>query len=183
VLGAGLVLASQAAAAAEPTGAVQPHSLGLGDLYARPVGPKGLEYSDRAQALDGQRVCLNGFMVRQASPVPWSFLLSPVPLQLHEREYGLAEDLPPTSIHVFLPRNGPPVVPHRSGLHQVVGTLRLGPQEQADGRIAAARLEVGVADLPLFTFATQPVGAGGTNSPAGTNATVAVSDKHLPQPR
>src|SRR5882672_2473916 len=67
----------------------------------KPIGPRGLEYSDKLRALDGKKVRMLGYMVNQSQPVPRTLLLSPVPVTLHEEEYGLAEDMPATIVHVI----------------------------------------------------------------------------------
>ena len=81
-------------------------------------------------------------MVRQAQPVPWAFILSPVPQSLHEREYGLCDDLPMTAIHVFVPRSSQPMVPRLNGPVAVTGILELGGHEEADGRVSTARIRI-----------------------------------------
>lgn len=106
----------------------------------KPVGPRGLEYSDKLRALDGKKVRMLGYMVNQSQPVPWTFLLAPVPVTLHEEEYGLAEDMPATIVHVITQTNATPIVPHTPGLLLLTGTLGLGNREEPDGRISTVRL-------------------------------------------
>ena len=69
--------------------------------FFKPIGPRGLEYTDKVRALAGKKVRLLGYMARQPEPKPGLFLFTPVPLQMNEHEYGLAEDMPATLIHVF----------------------------------------------------------------------------------
>jgi hypothetical protein len=110
------------------------------DLIRFPVGPLGLEYAEAAKALDGKKVRLLGYMVRQSQPQPWTLLLSPVPLTLHEREYGFAEDLPPTVVHVFTQKHSTPILPWTPGPLLLTGTLSLGPRAEPDGRTSNLRL-------------------------------------------
>jgi hypothetical protein len=112
------------------------------DLFRSPAGPAGLEYSARAQALAGKPVRITGYIVRQSQPIPWAFLLSPIPQSLHEREYGLCDDLPVTAIHVFLPRSAQPLPPRYSGPVSVTGILELGGKEEADERVSVARIRI-----------------------------------------
>lgn len=105
-----------------------------------PPGRYGLRYSTRARGLDGQRVRILGYMARQDEPVPGAFLLAALPIVLHEHEYGLADDLPPASVHVFVPEERDRPVPWTPGLLLLTGTLDLGPREEPDGRISAVRL-------------------------------------------
>lgn len=136
----------------------------LDRLYVQPAGRRGLEFTAEARELNGKRVRLTGFMVRQTQPIPWCFLLSPVTLTLHEREYGLAEDLPATALHVFFPRVLPPVLPWERRPLIATGVLSLGNREEADGRISSARLQIDQVE-----FAGRPtLGTFQTSSP-GTN--------------
>jgi hypothetical protein len=113
--------------------------LKFGEIF-KPVGPLGLEYSDKARSLDGKKVRILGYMVRQSEPVPWAFLLAPVPVTLHEKEYGLAEDMPATLVHVTTRRDATPIVPHTPGPLLLTGTLSIGNREEAGGRISSVRL-------------------------------------------
>ena len=112
------------------------------DLFRASLGASGLEYTERATALAGKRVRLHGYMVRQTQPIPWAFILSPVPQSLHEREYGECDDLPVTAIHVFLPRSSPPIPARHIGQVTVTGVLELGGHEEADGRVSPARIRI-----------------------------------------
>lgn len=131
----------------------------ISDLFRKPVGPRGLEYSEAARALEGKRVRIAGHMVRQTLPIPFAFLLSPVAQSLHEREYGLCDDLPGSTLHVFLPKGPQPVVPFRPGLVAVTGVLELGPHEEADGRQSVARLRVADRSPASFLAVTNFVPA------------------------
>lgn len=137
--------------------------LAFTNLYVMPIGPRGLEYAESIRTLAGRRVRFDGYMVRQASPIPYTLLLSPLPLTLHEKEYGLAEDLPPSAIHVFLRKSSTPFLRPIRGLLSVEGTLELGPREEGDGRISNARL----VDAHLMI---------------GTNVFPAISEKSGPTP-
>ena len=116
--------------------------LSFQEIYRTPVGPLGLEFSEKARGLIGKKVRILGHMVKQTQPVPWAFLLSPLPMKLHEREYGFCEDLPAQTIHVFMQKNSTPVVPFTPGFLLLTGTLELGAREEADGRISYARLQL-----------------------------------------
>jgi hypothetical protein len=115
--------------------------LALGDLFA-PIGERGLEYSAKTRALDGKPVRILGFMVSQDHPVPGTILLAPFPFQLHEAEYGLAEDLPASLVHVLVPDRRDAIVPYTPGLLLLTGDLAIGPREEPDGRISTVRLSL-----------------------------------------
>jgi hypothetical protein len=126
------------------TAKIPPAPEGVTDVkfgeFFKPIGSRGLEHSDKLRALDGKRVRILGYMVKQSRPMPWTFLLSPVPVTLHETEYGFAEDMPATALHVFTPRNATPIVPFTPGLMLLTGTLSVGNREEPDGRVSTVRL-------------------------------------------
>lgn len=117
---------------------------GVADLDFRellaPIGRRGLSYSEKARALDGKTVRLLGYMVGQDLPADGRLLLAPYPFQLHETEYGLAEDLPASTVHVIVPDRAGEKVPFTPGPLLLTGRLELGPREEPDGRISTVRL-------------------------------------------
>jgi hypothetical protein len=56
-----------------------------------------------------------GFMVAQDAPLPGRLLLAPRPQQLHQSEYGLADDLPATTLLVEAPADAGRVLPFTPG--------------------------------------------------------------------
>jgi hypothetical protein len=112
------------------------------DLHQMPVGPRGLEFSERALALNGQRVRMLGFMVREDIPVRGRLLLAPYNFTLFTAEYGHAEDLPPSVVHVHLTEETNHRVPFTPGLLLLTGVLELGNLEEPDGRVSAIRLRL-----------------------------------------
>ena len=115
--------------------------LDLGEIFD-PIGDRGPSYSARVRALEGRAVRVLGYMVGQDQPVPGTILLAPFPFQLHESEYGLAEDLPPAVVHVLVPDRKDEVVPFTPGLLLLTGQLEVGPREEPDGRISTVRLQL-----------------------------------------
>jgi|GEM_PF-1800069 len=114
--------------------------LKFNDFFRRPIGPRGLEYSDELRSLEGRRIRILGYMVRQDLSVDHCFLLSPVPQTLHEDEYGLADDLPAAALHVFTTSEAPAHTPFTPGLLLLTGKLSLGNRLEADGRTSTVRL-------------------------------------------
>jgi hypothetical protein len=117
-------------------------------------------YSEKASKLNGKQVRITGYMVKQAQPTPWVMLFSPVPQSVHEREYGLCDDLPVTTIHVRLPKGPSPFIPFQQGLVAITGTLELGAKEEADDRTSIARLIMPPGKpsiLSITNFVTAPV--------------------------
>lgn len=120
----------------------------FGELIHGRVGDRGLPVSDKAKSLDGKRVRILGHVVRREDNTS-GFLLAPLPLQLHDEHYGLADDLPPTTVFVSAAPKSKNVVAYKRGLVLVTGTFSVGNREEPDGRISTFRIE---ADAPSKTL-------------------------------
>jgi hypothetical protein len=116
--------------------------LKFSEFFRQPIGPRGLEYTEKLRHLDGRRIRILGYMARQAKPADHCFLLTPRPLTLNEIEYGHADDLPATALHVFTTKDAPAIAPYTPGPLLLTGTLHLGNRLEADGRTSAVRLEL-----------------------------------------
>lgn len=115
--------------------------LNLKEFYKFPVGPLGLEPTQKLLALKDKRVRVTGYMVKEEEPSAGLMMLTPLPVSLAEKEDGPADDLPPATLFVHLPsadKNKP--IAYRQGLWQLTGTLKLGNQEEANGRRSYTRL-------------------------------------------
>ncbi|HEY6226000.1 MAG TPA: hypothetical protein VI282_02650 [Verrucomicrobiae bacterium] len=127
--------------------AVQAESAKIADvnfseLLAPRVGDRGISISPKAKSLDGKKVRIVGFMVRQDDRKPGRFLIAPVPVQLHDEHYGLADDLPATTIFVSTPRADKPVIQYTPAPLTVTGVFSVGNHEEPDGRISIFRMEM-----------------------------------------
>ena len=122
-----------------PAGVVE---LKFRDVFKLPVGPKGLEPTDKLLALDGKRVRIVGYMVRQSPAPKGTFLFSPLPVSLGDEDEGLADDLPPATLRIDLgAKTTDLAVPMLSGLLQFTGTLHVGMRvDPATGRSTSAQL-------------------------------------------
>jgi len=114
--------------------------LKFSDFFVSPVGPRGLEVTEKLRGLDGQRVRMLGYMVRQDHGVAGRFLFAALPVQLHDHDSALADDLPPATVYVTVPTCRDQHVPFASGLMLLTGTASVGAQEEHDGRISLVRL-------------------------------------------
>lgn len=145
----------------------------LTELLVGSNNGSGVDYSPRARQLDGKLVRVNGYMVRQASPIPWAILLSPVPQSAHEREYFLCDDLPISTIHVFLPKSAQPLVPFHPEMVAIIGRLELGGRAEADERTSMARVFVKPGQVDAMVSVTNlvrtPSPAVDSSLLAGTN--------------
>lgn len=132
--------ASQTAAAAQANLAL----LSFKDFFKFPVSARGLEISPQLQQADGKPVRLIGYMVKQENgSQPGQFLLTPRPVQMSEHADGDADDLPPATVLVKLaPEQSTWLVPHARGLIELQGTLSVGRQEAADGRVTWVQLQL-----------------------------------------
>lgn len=128
------------------------------EFFRNPVGPRGLELTQRLSDLSGKRVRILGYQVKQSRPTPWTLLLAPMPLVSNEVEFGLAEDLPPNVVRVFVPRDHRPVVAHSKGLLLLTGRLEVGDREEPDGRHSLVRLHLD-RDVPAPMEASKPLSA------------------------
>ena len=146
--------------------------LKFGDFFVTPVGPRGLELTDKLRQLDGQRVRILGYMVRQEESAPGSFLLAPIPAQVHEHDNGLADDLPASTLHVLSPSHGGQVVPHTPQLLLLTGTLQIGNRPEPGGRISTVRLTIDRIARAAAPRQTVPAGKGAErliSRPSSTN--------------
>ena len=156
------VASTSTAAPTNPAVTLPPAPPGVTDLrfneLFKPIGSRGLEYSEKVRALDGKKVRMLGYMVNQSQPAPRTFLLSPVPVTLHEEEYGLAEDMPATIVHVMTQTQATPIVPYTPGVLLLTGTLGLGNREEPDGRISSVRLALDPPTPEQRAALLQPAG-------------------------
>lgn len=116
--------------------------LKFNEFFVNPVGPRGLELTEKLRSMDGKRVRIAGFMAHQSLPTERCFLFSPVPVMMHEHEYGFADELPASTIHVFTSPESPAEVPFTPGVLLLTGTLSVGSRAEADGRNSLVRLQL-----------------------------------------
>ena len=117
--------------------------LKFGDFFKRPVGPRGLEATPLLRSLDGQRVRIVGYMVRQDSTlgVTGLLVLAPLPVTMGEEDESFADDLPASALYVHLAEaQKAQRLPHMPGLMALTGTLQLGAAAESDGRRSMVRL-------------------------------------------
>jgi len=138
---AALSLLAAAFSAPASAALAAPAELRFADFFAMPIGARGAEIKPALLALDGQRVRITGYMVRQEQAMAGHFFLTPRPVSMSEHADGDADDLPPTTVLVVMPtpddRTEP--LPTR-GLLRLTGALQVGRHEMADGRVVWVRL-------------------------------------------
>lgn len=164
--------------------------LSFEDFFQMPVGPRGMEFTDKIKALDGKRVRLAGFQVveivgvcnsevnanspaRKAramfeASVPGRLMIAPMPDSVNFGHYGLCEDLPPQIAFVTVPEFYGQAVPQHPGPLLVTGILDLGNKPEPDGRVSAVRITL---DPTPKTSSTIPSAAPVTASSKSTTTT------------
>jgi len=116
--------------------------LKFSEFFVSPVGPRGLVLTDKLANLDGKRVRMVGYMVEQHEGPPGKFIFSALPLQLHDHDSALADDLPASVVHVTVPTCVGREVPHVPGLMLLTGRLNVGHRDEADGRTSFVRMDL-----------------------------------------
>ena len=130
--------------------------LKFGEMFKMPVGPKGLEPSDKLSSLSGQRVRMVGYVANAEEPTPGLLILSPLPVVLGDEDEKLVDDLPPTAVFVHLSQAyAKQATPNFSGLLQLTGRLEVGAKEEADGHVSATRLVLDDATSRLLVTPTK----------------------------
>ena len=136
--------------------------LKFSEFFKTPIGPLGLELTEKLRAMNGKRVRVLGYMTHEAvsdcadcqegppskrkTPawmkhvVPGRLMLTPTPQTVNHSHYGLADDLPPQTVFVTVPDRFGEQVPFTPGLLLLTGTLSVGNQQEPDGRISVVRL-------------------------------------------
>jgi len=111
------------------------------DLFKLPVGARGLEPSEKLRALDGKRVRIIGYMVRQPEAPAGSFLLSPLPAAVSDEDEPLADDMPASTIAVTVPGVTQKPIEWIPGLIQATGVLHVGARSDApSGRVCPVQI-------------------------------------------
>ena len=108
--------------------------------FFEPIGDRGLEYSAKLRALEGKRVRLVGYMIREPERAPGIFRLTPLPLAVGAKGSCAADHAPPSAVHVFVSGVASRLVPYRPGRLVFLGRLEIGPRVEADGRNSVVRL-------------------------------------------
>jgi hypothetical protein len=132
-----LVLMGAAAGQVAPAAVPDAPLLGFRDFFKLPIGPRGLEPTDKLLRLREQRVRVQGYMVKEEEPVPGLFMLTPTPVVMAERADGPADYLLAATLFVHLTGdNEKNIIGYRPGLWTLSGLLRLGAQHEPNGRVS-----------------------------------------------
>ncbi len=120
--------------------------LKFGEFFKMPIGPRGLDPSEKLLSLAGKRVRIVGYMVRQETPAAGVFMLVPLPVALGDEDEALSDDLPASTVFVHVGQaaqsESSKPVPHYAGLLRLTGTLSLGSFDEPDGHVSTVRLQL-----------------------------------------
>src|SRR5262249_46122012 len=115
--------------------------LAFREFFRLPIGPRGLEPTDRLLSLRDQRVRIQGYMVKEEEPQPGVFMLAPKPLAMAELADGPADDLPAATLFVHVGgEDRGKVIGYRAWIWTLSGVLRLGAWLEPNGRVSYVRL-------------------------------------------
>lgn len=113
------------------------------DVFEPLVGDYGLTYSARVMSLNGRRVRIRGYMVREPVRHRGVFMLTRIPVQVQSDGYCFVEDLPPATVHVLMSgADAERPAAYVPGLLSVAGTLEIGTGETPDARNSRIRLRL-----------------------------------------
>ncbi|MCX7174570.1 MAG: hypothetical protein NT159_11745 [Proteobacteria bacterium] len=112
------------------------------EFFKLPVGPRGLEATEKLKSLAGKRIRMVGYMARQEIPTAGFFVLSPLPVSLGDEDESLADDLPASVVFVHVHPPGDKPLPFSPGLLRVTGILSIGAHEESDGHVSSVRLQL-----------------------------------------
>jgi hypothetical protein len=108
-----------------------------------------MEPTEKLLSLKDKRVRVMGYMVKEEEPTAGLFMLAPLPVALAEKDDGPADNLPPATLFVHMPKaDANKAIVYRSGLWELIGTLRLGNREEANGRVSYTQL---ILNQPVST--------------------------------
>ena len=131
------VLAVTSPLSAAPAGTTD---VKFGEFFKMPVGPRGLEPTEKLLALNGKKIRLVGFMVRQDVPTKGMFVFAPMPLELGDADESLSDDLPPSTVFVHIATPAQADIAYIPAMIKLTGTLQIGAQNETDGHVSSIRL-------------------------------------------
>jgi hypothetical protein len=141
------------------TGELSPPPAGVTDLKFRelfklPIGPRGLEPSEKLIGLNGKLVRMVGYMAKEENPTSGMFILSPLPVNMGDEDESFADDLPASAVFVHLESARNEFASYLPGLIKLTGVLKFGTQQEPDGRVSVIRLMLDPAPVNVIVQET-----------------------------
>ena len=135
------------------------------DFFNFPIGPKGVEFSQKVLQLVGKSVVIEGFMVRSDALHKGQFLLTPTPIEINEEDDGPANDLPVHTVLVKLDKKQSELlIAQKDGVIRLEGRLELGRQEESGGQVSWIRLIVSPQAVNVLSAGAQKIQSSASGS-------------------
>jgi len=135
------------------------------DFFNFPIGPKGVEFSQKVLPLVGKTVVIEGFMVRSDALHKGQFLLTPTPIEINEEDDGPANDLPVHTVLVKLDKKQSELlIAQKDGVIRLEGRLELGRQEESGGQVSWIRLIVSPQAVNVLSAGAQNIQSSASGS-------------------
>ena len=120
--------------------------LAFSELFG-PIGDRGLEYSEKIQALAGKRVRVIGFMVCDPERTGGQFRLAGLPIRVEPRGACLMDDTPAAVVDVVAPPSIDKPLAWKPGRVVIEGTLEIGACTDRNGRNSFVRVQLDPVDF------------------------------------
>ncbi|MES2825104.1 MAG: hypothetical protein V4732_15990 [Pseudomonadota bacterium] len=115
--------------------------LSFNEFFKMPIGPRGLEPTEKLLSLNNKRVRVVGYMAKEDDPNPGLFMLAALPVNVGEKADGMADDLPAATLFVHMPpQDADKILTYRPDAWVLTGTLQVGNQEEISERVSVVRL-------------------------------------------
>ena len=135
-----------------------PFQITFRDFFNFPIGSKGMEFSKKVISLVGQKVVIDGYMVKSDSLHKGQFLLTPNPMEINEEDDGPANDLPVHTILVKLDeKQSDLLLAQRDGLLRIEGRLELGREEDEEGQVSWIRIRMFPQSIKIISAGNQAI--------------------------
>ena len=115
--------------------------LKFNEIFNMPVGPRGMEPSNKLLALNNKLVRIVGYMAKQETPTPGLFIMTPLAVNMGDEDDKFADDMPANSIFVHVDNNEA-LVHYVPGLISLIGVLSVGNVNEVDGRISYVQIKL-----------------------------------------
>jgi hypothetical protein len=115
--------------------------LSFNEFFKIPIGPHGLEPTEKLLSLNNKRVRIVGYMAMEDDPNPGLFMLAARTVNVGEKADGMADDLPAATLFVHMPpQDANKILTYRPDAWVLTGTLQVGNQEEKSERVSVVRL-------------------------------------------
>jgi len=126
------------------------NELSFSEFFKMPIGPNGLEPTEKLLSLNNKRVRIVGYMALEEEPTPGIFMLAARTVKVAEKADGVADDLPAATLFVHMPpQDADKVLTYRPTPWVLTGTVQLGNQEELNGRASFVRLIMEQGDIDV----------------------------------